>query len=271
MSNNRIDDIFKDGLKDAKVTPPDHVWARIQASGVVKPAQHRGVITMTTIRWAAAAMIALLMTVGGFWIFQKESANSGNLPIAEEKVIPNEQIDLQNDESKGTLENAKDESEYAVEADKTDSHPVLKEEVTPSNKPVPQRKSKSQKRKVVPKSSNIPEQTPLHEEKEIQIAEVELIIPTQKLETTGPKFIQSNKAANNTDLASVNVAANKDVAVKFSVDPNALIYAADQLGSERTIRERLFDKAGEKMTELAEAAGLPVRRWSKIKEVEILY
>ncbi|MBK7426722.1 MAG: hypothetical protein IPI60_06695 [Saprospiraceae bacterium] len=270
MSNNRIDDIFKDGLKDAKVTPPDHVWARIQASGVVKPAQNRGVITIMTIRWAAAAAIALLMTVGGFWIFQKESTTSGNLPIAEEKVIPNEQKELQEAESKGTLENTKDESEYAVEEVNTDSHPTLKEDVS-SKQQIQQRKSKSPNREDVPQRSYIPEQTPLNQEKETRLAEVELIIPTQKLEITGPKLIQSKNVADNTELASVDAAASKDVAVKFSVDPNALIYAANQLGSQRTVRERLFDKAGEKMTELAEAAGLPVRKWSKIKEVEILY
>ncbi len=270
MSNNRIDDIFKDGLKDAKVTPPDHVWARIQASGVVKPAQNRGVITIMTIRWAAAAAIALLMTVGGFWIFQKESTTSGNLPIAEEKVIPNEQKELQEAESKGTLGNTKDESEYAVEEVNTDSHPALKEDVS-SKQQIQQRKSESLNRKDVPQRSYIPEQMPLHQEKETRLAEVELILPTQKLEITGPKLIQSKNVADNTELASVDAAASKEVAVKLPVDPNALIYAANQLGSQRTVRERLFDKAGEKMTELAEAAGLPVRKWSKIKEVEILY
>jgi hypothetical protein len=271
MSNNKLDDIFKDGLKDAKITPPDHVWARIQASGVVQPAQNRGVIMMTTIRWAAAAVIALLITVGGFWIFQKESTNSGSLPIAEEKVIPIEQKEMQNAESKGTMQNTGPASEYAQEADNTISHPELIEEGTPSLKKASQRNYTSQNRKAVPQRSHIPEQTPLHQENDIQIAEVELIKPTQKLETTEPMVVHSKNAINNTDLAIVDVSASQDVALKFSVDPNALIYAADQLGRERTVRERLFDKAGEKMTDLAEAAGLPVRKWSKIKEVEILY
>lgn len=271
MSNNRLDDIFKDGLKDAKATPPDHVWARIQASGVVQPTQPRGVIIMTTIRWAAAAVIAVLMTVGGFWLFQKESASSGNMPIAEENVVPNEQEIIQ-DQKAVESKSLKDATpEYALEADNTDDDPAIKEDVSPSYKQVPQRKDKSKNSNEVPQKSFMPEQTPLHQKEDIRIAEIELIIPTQKLETTGPQFVKSQNAISNSELANAGAIANKEVALKFSVDPNALIYAADQLGRERTMRERLFDKAGEKMTELAEAAGLPVRRWSKIKEVEILY
>lgn len=267
MSNNKLDDIFKAGLKDAKVTPPDHVWARIQASGVVQPAQNRSVIIMTTVRWAAAAVVALLMTAGGFWLFQKESASPGNMPIAEENVIPIEKKEVQEEKSKINLENNADDSEYALESDNSSKHP----EVTPANNKSSKGNYKSKDKNEVLQKSFAPEQIPLHQKEEIQYAEIELIIPAQKLETTGPQFVKSQNAVSNSELASADAIAKKDVALKFSVDPNALIYAADQLGRERTMRERLFDKAGEKMTELAEAAGLPVRRWSKIKEVEILY
>lgn len=271
MSNNRLDDIFKAGLKDAKVSLPDHVWARIQASGVVQSAPNRSVIIMTTIKWTAAAVVALLLTAGGFWLFQKESASSGNMPIAEENLIPMEESEVQDEKSKIKRENSVAESEYALETDHSGKHPEWVKEVSPAINRSSNGNYKSKDKHEVPKKSFTPEQIPLHQKEEIQYAEIELNIPTQKLETTVPQFVKSQNAVSNSELASANAIAKKDVAVKFSVDPNALIYAADQLGRERTMRERLFDKAGEKMTELAEAAGLPVRRWSKIKEVEILY
>ncbi|MDC7996748.1 hypothetical protein [Gilvibacter sediminis] len=90
MSDKKhIDRIFQEGFKDFEATPPPEVWEGIQAALKKEEKEDRKIIPIWWRAGGVAALLALLLTVGGVFWPDSEPANS----FSTEDNIPAEQTE----------------------------------------------------------------------------------------------------------------------------------------------------------------------------------
>ncbi len=101
-SNDKIDSLFKDGLRDFSPTPPAHLWDNI-ASGVAAARRKRRIAVL----WlSTAASLALLITVGGalyFWPTTNETIKVVQSDIHSDTVSSNDGVVLQVADTEGDV------------------------------------------------------------------------------------------------------------------------------------------------------------------------
>ncbi len=89
QKKKNIDDLFSEGFKDHKVTPPPHVWDKIQTR-LKEEKRERKVVPLWLRLGGVAALLALMLSVGN-WFFTSDIYNSPS--ITHENPQPKNNLD----------------------------------------------------------------------------------------------------------------------------------------------------------------------------------
>lgn len=244
-----IDDLFKDKLGREGLTPSDAAWQKIANSGVIGKKQHKGAFFIFQNQYRKyAAAIAMLMIAGAGWLIVKQdkAQNPDNFPLVHN--IPENESPEMKDLSL---------THISTSAEKEIENPTAV--FTQEN---------SVKRHPIEKVVNT------HSKSEARVSSL-----TYASVNTLPVLNQNLK----TKPMHLPVVQLQDTEEWYEDDiryytAEELMYAADQLEDveledeqELGLKQRLFKKAKNTLTDWAETAGVPVRQIGGISQIEILY
>lgn len=277
--NNGLDKYFKDQLADNELAPSPQVWERIKASGVIgekkQPAGWR------IVRLAAAAAVLLLIGVTAFWSIRHTGAEQVSPAVAT-----NTEADQKKPAPRGGYESPAIATERPVEegnqsakAGTDDTAVAIHEEIR------------------VDKHPGAPKGDPVHTPgRKKQAAATQGSLETVEDLASHAEIADIALTVYTADLAAAPLAPVSGIGLPVAVSSESLnesfalelyllplaghgitpygeegIWAAHEDPYEQSMPQKLIKLAGGTITELAEAAGLPVKRWSRITEIEILY
>ncbi len=279
--NNGLDKYFKDQLADNELAPSPQVWERIRASGVI--GAKKEVAGWRMVRLAAAAAVLLLLGVTAFWSIRRTGAEQAVPAMAtntatdqDKPAAPNVYESPAAAAAHGTEKRTQpvnteaDVAEVAVHQEASATGNPETPKANPGHKP-------DRKKKIAPVPA-LPEATgdaAPHTEiagidaPRMYLADLATLAPLAPISGIGLPVAVSPESLDETFALEMYLLP---IAV-HGITPYGEegFWAAHEEPYEQSVPQKLIKLAGGTITELAEAAGLPVRRWSRITEIEILY
>jgi hypothetical protein len=244
-----IDDFFKDKLGGERLTPSEAAWQKIAQSGIIGKKQHKGMFFIFHNQYNKyAAAIALLLIAGsGWWIVNQDvSSSSENLPLVE-NIQENKSTEMKDIQTNTQNMTPEKELVHATNA------------YTQGNVGVRHESSKIDKTQLKNESS---------------------VASIAHTSISALPVLRQNVKTRPVNLPSVQL---HDTEEWYDDDyryftAEELMYAADQLDDvevqeeqELGLKQRLFKKAKNTLTDWAETAGVPLRQIGGISQIEILY
>ena len=124
MENNNLDNLFRNKLKDIKVSPPKDTWEAI-ANKLPKKKKNRIVV----LWWAAAAVLLIFFASGVFFWSVSDKENQS----IEFVDISNEQIDLSTKEDQKNITVSESIQAEVIDSTKPDDSSVDQKYKTDTN------------------------------------------------------------------------------------------------------------------------------------------